>query len=91
MCDSLNSTPSIWSTMITYLTITFNTEGALPSEIMDALHGLGFEPTTGSYDFIYRWGNKATVEDAIYLADKVHQTLRGKQVLFKLQTVSDYL
>jgi hypothetical protein len=77
--------------MITYLTVTFSTEGARPSEVMDALHGLGFEPTTGSYDFIYRWGNKATVEDAIYLADKVHQTLKGRQVLFKLQTVSDYL
>ncbi|HPP45420.1 MAG TPA: hypothetical protein PK446_06470 [Methanomassiliicoccaceae archaeon] len=54
------------------------------------MHGLGFEPTTGSYDFIYRWGNQATVEDAIYLADKVFLTLKGKHVLFKLQTVSDY-
>lgn len=77
--------------MITYLTVTFSSEGALPSEVMETLHGLGFEPTTGSYDFVYRWGNKATVEDAIYLADKVHLTLKGKQVFFKLQTVSDHL
>ncbi|NLI74600.1 MAG: hypothetical protein GX369_07540 [Euryarchaeota archaeon] len=75
--------------MITYLTVTFNTEGSRPSEIMDALHGLGFEPTTGSYDFLYRWGANATVEDAIYLADKVCLTLKGKHVLFKLQTVRD--
>ncbi len=77
--------------MITYLTVTFSTEGARPSEVMEALHGLGFEPTTGSYDFLYRWGSKATVEDAIYLADKVQAVLKGKNVFFKLQTVSDYL
>ena len=35
-------------------------------------------------------GEPGHVEDAIYLADKVFLTLKGKHVLFKLQTVSDY-
>jgi hypothetical protein len=57
--------------------------------VLSALHNLGFETTTGSYDCLYRWPQKATVEDAVYLADKVHASLRGMGVLFKLETVSD--
>jgi hypothetical protein len=75
--------------MITYLTVSFSTEGKRPSEVLSALHNLGFETTTGSYDCLYRWPSKATVEDAVFLADKVHTTLRGMGVLFKLETVSD--
>ncbi|MBM4237459.1 MAG: hypothetical protein FJ151_03130 [Euryarchaeota archaeon] len=75
--------------MITYLTVTFSTEGARPSEVMNALHNLGFEPTTGSYDCMYKWPSAATVDDAIFLADKVHATLKGMGVLFKLETVGN--
>lgn len=77
--------------MITYLTVTFNSEGARPSEVLGALHSLGFETTTGSYDCLYRWPSRATVEDAIFLADKVHATLKGMGVHFKMETVSDGL
>ncbi|MBC7108442.1 MAG: hypothetical protein QHH00_06115 [Methanomassiliicoccales archaeon] len=77
--------------MITYMTIIFSSNGSRPSEVLNALHNLGFETTTGAYDCVYRWDSKATVEDAIYLADKVHATLKGMGVLFKLETVSDEL
>lgn len=52
---------------------------------------MGFETTTGSYDCLYRWPSRATVEDAIFLADKVHATLKGMGVHFKMETVSDGL
>ncbi|HUV24587.1 MAG TPA: hypothetical protein VMW26_04065 [Methanomassiliicoccales archaeon] len=75
--------------MLTYLTITFSSEGERPSKVIEALHNLGFEATTGNYDSVYRWDDKATIEDALYLADKVQFTLKGMGVMFKLETVND--
>jgi len=56
---------------------------------MEALHNLGFELTTGSHDCVYRWDQGATIEEALYLADKVQVTLKGMGVLFKLETLND--
>lgn len=75
--------------MLTYITVTFSSEGKRPSEVLDALRNLGFEPTTGNYDGVFKWGRKATLDDAIYLADKVHATMKGKGVLFKMETVAE--
>ena len=75
--------------MLTYLTVTFSSDGERPSHVMEALHNLGFELTTGSHDCVYRWDERATIEDALYLADKVHATLKGMGVLFKLETLND--
>ena len=72
--------------MITYLTVTFNSEGSKPSEITDRLRILGFKPTTGAYDFMYEWDKKASVKDALWFADKVHATLKGCNCLFKMET-----
>jgi len=75
-------------TMKTYMKVSFSSEGARPSEIVSRLHMLGFRPTHGNYDFIYDWDHNATVEDAFFLADKVHEVLRGMNVIFKLETES---
>ena len=75
--------------MLTYITVTFSSEGQRPSEILDALRNLGFEPTKGNYDGVFKWDKNATLDDAIYLADKVHATLKGMNVLMKFETVSD--
>jgi len=72
--------------MITYLTVTFHSEGAKPSMVVDRLHALGFKPTTGNYDFTYEWNKKATIKEAIWFADKIQATLKGMNVLFKLET-----
>lgn len=75
--------------MLTYITIMFSSDGRRPSEIFDALHNMGFEPTTGNYDGVYKWDKKATLDDAIYLADRVHLTLKGTGAVFKLETVAE--
>lgn len=72
--------------LITYLTVTFTTEGAKPSEVATRLQSIGFKPTKGNYDFIYEWAKSAKVEDALWLADKIQATLRGMNVLFKIET-----
>jgi hypothetical protein len=75
--------------MLTYITIMFSSDGRRPSEIFDALHNMGFQPTTGNYDGVFKWDKKATLDDAIYLADRVHLTLKGTGAIFKLETVAE--
>ena len=75
--------------MLTYITITFSADGSRPSTIFAALHNMGFEPTTGNYDGVFKWDKRATLDDAIYLADRVHLTLKGTGALFKLETVDE--
>ncbi len=75
--------------MLSYLTVTFSTEGGRPSDVAARLQSLGFEPTTGNYDFVYKWSRDAKVEDALWLADKVQTALRGMSVLFKIETLQD--
>ena len=67
--------------------MTFNSEGVKPSEVVERLHMLGFKPTHGPYDFEYEWGKNASVKEAIWFADRIHETLKGCQVLFHLETV----
>ena len=75
--------------MKTYLKVTFNSEGAPPSEVISRLQSLGFKPITGTYDMVYEWDDHATVEDAIWFADKIHATLKGFSVLFQIETISE--
>ena len=73
--------------MKTYITLTFNSEGAKPSEVVDRLCMLGFKPTQGHKDLVYEWDRSATVQDAIWFGDKVHQVLSGLKVYYELETL----
>ncbi len=73
--------------METYLRVTFDSEGAKPSEIADRLRSFGFVPTQGNYDFVYDWNGGATREQIFDLSDEVSRMLRGYRVLFELETV----
>ena len=74
--------------MRTYLKITFNSEGASPSEVKNQLLNLGFKATKGSYDFVYDWNSETReIEDLIWFADKVHATLKNCNVYFSIETI----
>ncbi len=72
--------------MKTYIKLTFDSEGEKPSEIVDVLHGLGFESIRGEYDMVYEWDDSAEVKDAVWFADKIHTTLQGHNVLYSIET-----
>jgi hypothetical protein len=74
-------------TMKTWIQLTFNSEGAKPSDVIDRLCMLGFRPTRGHRDLVYEWDRNATVKDAIWFADKVHTVLEGLSVFYELETV----
>lgn len=75
--------------MITYLTLTFSSEGAKPSQIIGALESIGFKPATGFYDFQYEWEDNANLDDVVMLADKVSTTLKGMRTSFKMETTKE--
>ena len=73
--------------MKTYMVVWFNSEGSRPAEVTKRLLSLGFRPVKGSYDYVYEWDQSANVDDLVRFADKVHLTLQGLDVLFRLETV----
>jgi hypothetical protein len=86
LAKSINIVSDYYDLMRTYLAVMFNTEGGRPSAVVERLQMIGFKPTTGNYDFVYEWDKNATVEDTIYIADKIHDTLKGMGAQFRLET-----
>ena len=72
--------------MKTYLTVWFNSEGASPLEVVEKLRSMGFEPLKGYHDHTYDWKRKVELSDVLELANKVHETLKGLKVFYKLET-----
>lgn len=70
----------------TYLTIWFYSEGSSPLEVVEKLRSMGFEPLRGYHDHVYDWGRKVELMEVLQLANKVHETLKGMKVLYKLET-----
>ena len=73
--------------MKTFIRLTFNSEGGKPSDVIDRLCMLGFNPVRGRQDLVYEWDRNANVQDAIWFADKVHTVLEGLNVQYELETL----
>lgn len=72
----------------TNLYITFDTEGAIPSDVIKRLSAGGFILAQGSADFIYTWQTKPCFEDIIMLLDKTHALLKGTCVKYASETIA---
>jgi len=72
--------------MKTYLTLWFSSEGAGPVEVVERLRSLGFEPSRGYHDHVYDWKRNVELADILQLTDKIHETLKGLKVLYKIET-----
>ena len=73
--------------MKTYLTIWFSSEGADPLTVAQTLQSMGFKPIKGPHDHVYDWKKEPTLDDVLQLVNNVHQTLKGLNVLYKIETV----
>lgn len=73
--------------MKSYLTIFVSSEGAAPSEVVELLMRMGFQPTAGQYDFVIEWDENGSIQDMIEVANQVHATLKGCKVMFKIESV----
>ena len=72
--------------MKTYLTVWFNSEGAGPVEVVERLRSFGFKPLRGYHDHVYDWKRDVDLGDILQLTDKIHETLKGLKVLYKIET-----
>lgn len=70
----------------TYLTIWFSSEGSGPVDIVERLRSLGFEPLKGYHDHVYDWKRSVDLGDILQFTDKIHHTLKGLEVLYKIET-----
>jgi hypothetical protein len=73
--------------METYLRVTFDSEGAKPTEVADRLLSCGFVPTHGNYDFVYDWQGGANRDQVLDLSDELTRQLRGFRVLLEIETI----
>ncbi|AEH60943.1 conserved hypothetical protein [Methanosalsum zhilinae DSM 4017] len=75
--------------MKTYLLVWFSSDGTRPSEVNRALMSLGFQPMQGSYDYVYDWDDNVDVNEILEFGDKVHLSLEGMGVMFKIETIEN--
>jgi len=68
--------------------MTFHSEGANPTKVVEAMHGLGIEESMGMHDFVYKWKEKATIDDVIRLTTDMHERLKGLDVNYEITTIS---
>jgi hypothetical protein len=74
--------------MRTYVRMTFHSEGANPLQVMDVMRQLGFEESMGMHDFVYKWKEKAALENVIRLVADMHARLKGLDVNYEITTIS---
>lgn len=74
--------------MRTYVRMTFHSEGANPLKVLEAMRTLGFEESMGMHDFVYKWKDKATLDDVLRLMTDMHERLKGLDVSYEITTIS---
>jgi hypothetical protein len=75
--------------MKTFLLLQLDSEGSPFSEVAELLEDLGFRPHQQGYDFVYDWPRPATVRDSLLLADRIQSALKGKRVLFRIESTEE--
>ncbi|MHA2407782.1 MAG: hypothetical protein ACXACA_05385 [Candidatus Ranarchaeia archaeon] len=73
--------------MKTYVTITFNSEGAEPLKIVEVMRELGFDASFGQHDFVYNWKEPVPIESVMNFLNKVHSRLKGLNFQYTITTI----
>jgi hypothetical protein len=66
----------------------FHSEGASPQTIVKVMRDLGFEESMGMHDFVYKWKDKATLDEVIQLITDMHGRMKGLNVNYEITTIS---
>jgi hypothetical protein len=48
---------------------------------------MGFKPIKGQHDHVYDWKREPTLDEVLQLVNNVHHTLKGLNVLYKIETI----
>jgi hypothetical protein len=74
--------------MRTYVRMVFHSEGASPLEVLKVMRELGFEESMGMHDFVYKWKDRASLDEVIELVGKMHARMKGLDVNYEITTIS---
>ncbi|MCI4369384.1 MAG: hypothetical protein L3K09_07480 [Thermoplasmata archaeon] len=74
--------------MRTYVRMTFHSEGSDPQTVMKVMRLLGFDESMGMHDFVYKWKEKATLDEVIRLIAEMHTRLKGLDVNYEITTIT---
>jgi hypothetical protein len=75
--------------MITYLTLTFSSEGSGPKTVTMALKDIGFQAARGVHDYTYDWGKhrRPTIDEILDLLEQLHKKLGGLKIMYQVTTL----
>ncbi len=74
--------------MRTYVRMIFNSEGANPQQIVSLMRQMGFEESMGMHDFVYKWKDRASLDEVLKLVSDMHTRMKGLQVNYEVTTIS---
>jgi len=74
--------------MRTYVRVIFNSEGADPQEVTRVMRDLGFEESMGMHDFVYKWKNRASIEEVLNLISTMHARIKGLHLNYEVTTIA---
>jgi hypothetical protein len=74
--------------MRTYVRMIFHSEGASPESVLKVMRELGFEESMGMHDFVYKWKEKASIDEVIRLTSSMHARMKGLNVNYEITTIS---
>ena len=74
--------------MRTYVRMVFHSEGASPLDVLKVMRELGFDESMGMHDFVYKWKDRAALDEVIELVGKMHTRLKGLDVNYEITTIS---
>jgi hypothetical protein len=74
--------------MRTYVRMIFDSEGASPVEVLAVMRELGFEESMGMHDFVYKWKDRASLEEVLKLIGSMHERMKGLHVNYEITTIS---
>ncbi|MCL4324666.1 MAG: hypothetical protein M1144_04300 [Candidatus Thermoplasmatota archaeon] len=49
---------------------------------------LGFEESMGMHDFVYKWKNKAAIDEVLKLVSNMHGRIRGLHLNYEVTTIA---
>jgi hypothetical protein len=66
----------------------FSSEGSSPESVVKVMRDLGFEESMGMHDFVYKWKDKASIDEVLKLVSTMHERMRGLNVHYEITTIS---
>lgn len=73
--------------METFIDLYISADGEKLSLIIKKLTDMGFKPTIGEHDFVYKWEGIVSIEEEIDFIEKIQKNLKGTGAILKFKSL----